>query len=165
MILIKEGTAERLKTELKKLQSVFGRGYNFSAVHLPERKVYGEHQKLLRGEVQNSVIIIYDHNEEAAVQTLYHEFIEAIFIVPALRQCYRVMQHQKKMLMQKEQMLMEKDEIIHELLMELKENVVDGIAMPMSRLCQANGEEAVNTERMPLAKTIRPEAGRANGDS
>ena len=40
------------------------------------------------------------------------------------------------MLLLKEQMLMKKDGIIHKLLMRVKEDTVDGIAMPVGRMLQ-----------------------------
>ena len=127
---------QRLKNELKKLQSMFNRGYDLTVTYLPDNIRYSKNGKLLHGEVQGSCILIYDAKPEAAVQTLYHEFIEAIFIVPMVKHCYEVMQHQRKMLMQKEQMLIEKDEIIHKMLMQLKENTVDGISMPLSKVLE-----------------------------
>ena len=125
-----------LQAELKRLQSIFGRGHSFSIVYLPDKIRYGQNGGVLCGEVQNKCILIYESKEAAAVQTLYHEFIEAIFIVPMVKHCYEVMQHQRKMLMQKEQMLIEKDEIIHQMLMQLKENTVDGISMPLSKVLE-----------------------------
>ena len=49
VIHIAEGTKERLKTELKRLQSMFGKGYSFSVVYLPDRIAYSQNGKLLRG--------------------------------------------------------------------------------------------------------------------
>ena len=120
---------KRLQAELKRLQSIFGRGHSLSVVHLPDRIAYGQNGGILRGEVQNNGILIYESKEEAAIQTLYHEFIEAVYIVPMVKHCYEVMQAQQKM-------LMVKDEIIHKLLMQVKENTVDGIAMPLAKMLE-----------------------------
>ena len=63
--------------------------------------------------MQGTVILLYDDREEHAVATLYHEYIEACFIVPLMRECYEVMKHQHTVIaMQKE--------LIHKLLMGKK---------------------------------------------
>ena len=120
---------KRLQAELRRLQTIFGRGHSLSVVYLPDRITYGQNGGILRGEVQNNGILIYESKEEAAIQTLYHEFIEAVYIVPMVKHCYEVMQAQQKM-------LMVKDEIIHKLLMQVKENTVDGIAMPLAKMLE-----------------------------
>ena len=118
---------KRLQAELKRLQSIFGRGHSFSVVYLPDKIRYGQNGGVLCGEVQNKCILIYESKEEAAVQTLFHEFIEAIYIVPMVKHCYEVMEAQQKM-------LMVKDAIINKLLMQVKENVVDSLAIPIGKL-------------------------------
>ena len=125
---------QRLKDELKKLQSNFNKGYDLTVTFLPDTIRYSQNGKPLAGEVRGTVILIYESKEEAAIQTLFHEFVEAVFVAPLLKHCYSIMHDQQEMLKQKENMLIVKNEIIHKLLMQLKENVVDSLAIPLSRL-------------------------------
>lgn len=118
---------KRLQAELKKLQSMFNRGHGLSLVYLPGEIRHGENGGVLSGEVQNGIILIYEDREELAIATLHHEYIEACFIVPLMRDCYRVMQHQRKV-------IADKDELIHQLLMGKKEETVDALSIPISKL-------------------------------
>jgi len=117
----------RLKNELKKLQSMFNRGHGLFVVHLPGKIRYGENGGILGGEVQGSVILIYEDREDLAVSTLCHEYIECCFIVPQMRDWYKVLHHLKNVIAQK-------DELIHQLLMSKKEEIVDGLALPIAKL-------------------------------
>ena len=131
---IAEGTAERLKAELKRLQSVFGRGLGFSLVYLPDQVRYGKDGKVLSGEVQGPCILIYEEREDLAMSVLYHEFIEACYIVPLMKKCYGVMKYQETVIaMQKEE--------IHKLLMDHKEETVDGLSIPIARMMKWDGQE------------------------
>ena len=106
---------------------MFNRGYDLTVVHLPGKIRYGENGGLLGGEVQGSVILIYEDRENLAVSTLCHEYIEAVFIVPLMRDCYDVMKHQQTVIaMQKE--------LIHKFLMGKKEAAVDGLSIPIAKL-------------------------------
>jgi len=119
---------QRLKDELKRLQAAFNKGHNLTVTFFPDTIRYSPNGKPLCGEVQGTVILIYESKEEAAVQTLFHEYVEAIYyVVPMLKHCYEVMEHQQKM-------LMVKDEIINKLLMQVKEDVVDSLAIPIGKL-------------------------------
>ena len=127
MKYIAEGTEERLKSELKRLQSIFNRGLGFSLVYLPNQIRCGKDGKILSGEVQGPCILIYEEREDLAMSVLYHEFIEACYIVPLMKQCYGVMKYQEKVIaMQKE--------LIHQLLMDHKEETVDGLSIPLGKL-------------------------------
>ena len=118
---------QRLKNELKKLQSMFNRGHGLSLVYLPGEIRHGENGGLLSGEVQNGIILIYESKEDIAVETLAHEFVEAAFIVPLMRDCYDVMKHQQTVIaMQKE--------LIHKFLMGKKESAVDGLSIPIAKM-------------------------------
>ena len=119
----------RLKNELKKLQSMFNRGLGLSLVYLPGQIRHGENGGLLSGEVQNGIILIYESREDIAVETLAHEFVEACFIVPLVKDFYTVMQHMRKT-------LLEKDEVIHKLLMGKKEDTVNGLSIPITKLME-----------------------------
>ena len=87
---------------------------------LPGQIRHGENGGILSGEVKNGIILIYENREDIAIHTLHHEYIEALFIVPLMRDCYLVMQHLRKT-------IQEKDEIIHKLLVEKKEDIVNGL--------------------------------------
>ena len=120
---------QRLKDELKKLQSMFNRGHGLSLVYLPGKMRHGENGGLLHGEVQNGIILLYDSDENLAVQTLHHEYIEAMFIVPLMRDWYDVMKHQQTVIaMQKE--------LIHKFLMKGKEETVNGLSNPICKLME-----------------------------
>jgi len=86
---------------------------------LPGQIRHCENGELLSREVQNGIILIYESREDIAIHTLHHEYIEALFIVPLMRDCYTDMQHLRKT-------IQEKDEIIHKLLMGKKEETVKG---------------------------------------
>ena len=73
------------------------------------------------------MILIYESREDIAIHTLDHEYIETLFIVPLMRDCYLVMQHLRKT-------IQEKDEIIHKLLMGKKEETVNGLSNPLTIL-------------------------------
>jgi len=94
---------------------------------LPGQIRHGENGGLLSGKVQNGIILIYESKEEISIQTLHHEYIEALFIVPSMRDCYLMMQHLRKT-------IQEKDEVIHKLLMGKKEETVEGILYGLSNL-------------------------------
>ena len=134
MIIIPGEHQERLEAELTRLKSMFHRGHSLTVRHLPGKIRYSENGKVLAGEVQGTCILLYESKEEAVVQTLFHEYVEAIYVVPMLKHCYDIMKHQQEMLKQKEQMLMVKDEIIHKLLMQVKENVVDSLSIPICKM-------------------------------
>ncbi|MDP6155846.1 MAG: hypothetical protein QGH39_07490 [Candidatus Thermoplasmatota archaeon] len=72
--------------------------------------------------------------KDIAINTLLNEFIEVIFIVPMFKHCYEVLEHEQEMLIRKEKILMMKDMIINQLLMEVKENVVDSLAIPIGEM-------------------------------
>ena len=120
---------QRLKDELKKLQTLFSRGHSLTVTHLPGKIRYGENGGVLGGEVQGSVILIYEDREKLAITTLHHEYVEACFIVPLMRDCYRVLQHQRKV-------IAEKDELIHQMLMGKKEDTVNGLSNPICKLME-----------------------------
>jgi len=126
------GLLEQLREELQRLKILFDKGHSLSVVHLPGEIRYSE-GVVLSGEVQGDIILIYESTEEKAISTLYHEFIEAVLIVPLVKQCYKVMHHQQKM-------LAEKDEIIHRLLMQSKESVVDGLSIPIRKMVESISE-------------------------
>ena len=114
----------RLEAELDRLKSMFQRGHHLKLVTLPGKLRYGVNGGLLSGEVQNGTIIIYEAEEGSALQTLYHEFIEAVFIYPLVRDCYDVLKYQQTVIaMQKE--------VIHKFLMGRKEDTVNGISKPL----------------------------------
>ena len=120
---------QRLKDELKKLQSMFNLGYDLTVVHLPGKIRYGENGGLLHGEVKGSVILIYEDREDQAIETLCHEYIEACIIYPLMRDCYSVMKHQQTVI------AMQKD-LIHKFLMSKKEAAVDALSVPISKLME-----------------------------
>ena len=127
---------EQLVVELKHLKSLFHRGHSLTVRHLPGQRRYSPDGKRLCGEVQKGagVILIYEDKEDKAIATLFHEYIEYCFIFPLVREFYEVMQYQREMLAQKEKMLVLKDEVINKLLMHVKEQTVDGIAIPISKV-------------------------------
>ena len=68
----------RLKEELERLKGLFGLGLELRVVWMPgglKRSVDGN---LLSGEVRGNVIIIYDSELEAALETLKHEFLDYV---------------------------------------------------------------------------------------
>jgi len=113
---------KRLEAELEPFKSIYRRGYNYTVRALPDQIRHGENGGLLSGEVQNGIILIYESREDIAIHTLHYEYIEALFIVPLMRDCYTVMQHLRKT-------IQEKDEIIYKLLMGKKEETVNGLVM------------------------------------
>ena len=115
----------RLEAELDRLKSIYRRGHNYTVRALPGQIRHGDNGGLLSGEVQNGTILIYESREDIAIHTLHHEYIEALFIVPLMKDCYLVMQHLRKT-------ILEKDEIIHKLLMGKKEETVNGLSVAMS---------------------------------
>ena len=68
----------RLEEELERLKGMFGLGLELRVVWMPgglKRSVDGN---LLSGEVRGNVIIIYDSELEAALETLKHEFLDYV---------------------------------------------------------------------------------------
>jgi len=68
----------RLEEELERLKGLFGLGLELRVVWMPgglKRSVDGN---LLSGEVRGNVIIIYDSELEAALETLKHEFLDYV---------------------------------------------------------------------------------------
>jgi len=63
---------DRLIEELGRLQQKLGLGYELSVVWLPDN-----HNKL-SGEVKGNQICIYEEDEEKAVDTLKHEFLDYV---------------------------------------------------------------------------------------
>ena len=118
---------ERLKEELKRLQNIFSAGHLLSVKYLPNEIRYNHSGKPLSGECQGNIILIYEPEEEASMKILYHEYIEAIFVVPLVKKYYKVLHNQQKM-------LAEKDEVIHQLLMESKEETVEALRNPIKKL-------------------------------
>lgn len=120
---------ERLEAELDRLKSMFHRGHSLTVRHLPGKIRYSENNKPLVGEVNGHFILIYEDIEERALDTLVHEFIEACFIVPLMKDCYEVMKHQQTVIaMQKE--------LIHKFLMKGKEATVDGLSIPIAKMLE-----------------------------
>ena len=114
----------RLEAELDRLKSIYRRGHNYTVRALPGQIRHGENGGLLSGEVQNGIILIYESKDDIAVHTLHHEYVEALFIVPLMKDCYTVMQQLRKT-------IQEKDEIIHKLLMGKKEDTVNELSYGM----------------------------------
>ena len=85
-----------LESELQRLKDMFHRGHDLTVRHLPGQIRTGENGGVLAGEVQNMMILIYEDIEDKAISTLYHEFVEACFIVPLTRNFYRVINHLQK---------------------------------------------------------------------
>ena len=134
-------TKEKLKSELRRLQSIFNKGYGLKLVYLPGKLRTGENGGLLHGEVQNGTILLYDVDENLAIQTLHHEFIESCFIYLLMKDCYRMMKHQQTVIaMQKE--------LIHKLLMREKEEVVNGLSITIGKLSfrtkRCRGDESLS---------------------
>ncbi|MCK5560160.1 MAG: hypothetical protein KAJ51_06185 [Thermoplasmata archaeon] len=125
---------ERLKEELKRLQNIFNAGHSLTVKHLPNKIRYNKLGKTLCGECQGNIILIYEPEEEASMNVLYHEYIEAIFIVPLVKKYYEVLHNQQKMLAYKDKMLAEKDEVIHQLLMQFKEDTVEALSNQIRKL-------------------------------
>jgi len=64
------GVKVKLEQELEKLKEKTGFGYELSVAWLP-----GQNPKL-SGEVENNTIYVYECDEEKALETLRHEFID-----------------------------------------------------------------------------------------
>ncbi len=124
----------KLNEELKRLQHVFNAGHSLSVKHLPNKIRYNKSGKLLSGECQSNIILIFESRDEASIRVLYHEYVEAIFIVPLVRKYYEVLHNQQKMLAYKDKMLADKDEVIHQLLMKSKEETVEALCNPIRKL-------------------------------
>ncbi len=132
---MKKGSIKiKLNEELKHLQYVFNAGHSLHVRHLPDKIRYNQSGKILAGECQGNIILIYESDEEACKRTLYHEYIEAIFIVPLVKKYYEVLHNQQKMLAYKDKMLVEKDEVIHQLLMHSKEATVEALCNPIRKM-------------------------------
>ena len=59
-----------LETELERLKSLFGLGFELKVVWKPS------HDGALSGQVKNNLIYVYDVDEEKAMDTLRHEFLD-----------------------------------------------------------------------------------------
>jgi hypothetical protein len=130
----KDSTELKLKEELRRLQHIFNAGHSLSLKYLPDKLRINKSGKTLAGECQGNIILIYEPKEEASINVLYHEYIEAIFIVPLVRKYYEVLHNQQQMLVYKDKMLSEKDELIHKLLMQCKEDTVESLCNPIRKL-------------------------------
>ena len=116
-----------MEAELERLKTIFHRGHSLTVQHLPDSIGYSQNGKALSGEVNGLVILIYEGNLDLPLQTLRHEFIEYCFITPLMKKFYTILHHQQLILAQK-------DEIMHKLLMESQENVVDSIAISLEKM-------------------------------
>ena len=66
----KQILSQRLKTELEQLKRFFGTGLELKVLWKPSP------DGALSGEVKNNLIYVYEVNEEKAVDTLRHEFLD-----------------------------------------------------------------------------------------
>jgi hypothetical protein len=71
----KRGVQRRLEEELRRLKAKFGLAGNLGVVWSPKPS-HGED----RGMASGSTILVFDSDEEAAVKTLRHEYIEYVLI-------------------------------------------------------------------------------------
>ena len=62
--------------------------------------------------------------EDFNIQTMHHEYMEALFIVLLMKGCYLVMHHLRRD-------ILGKNEVIHKLLMGKKEEGVNGLSVAM----------------------------------
>jgi len=60
-----------LENELERLKSIAKAGYHLKVKWVPDAS------KELSGEVKDGTIIVYDHDENEALKTLRHEFLDA----------------------------------------------------------------------------------------
>ena len=112
-----------LENELNRLKEVFQSGYELSVKHLPDEVRVNDRGRVLSGEVQGNLIIIYESEKNKAQSTLYHEFIEYCFIVPLMRDYMRVIRHQ--------------DKVIKDLLLSRKEQTVESLTYPVIELLKS----------------------------
>jgi len=114
-----EKVITKLENELKRLKDIFQRGYELSIKHRPDEVRVNDRGRVLSGEVQGTMIIIYESKLNKARATLFHEFVEAEIITPMRMDYLRVIHNQNR--------------TIQELLNSRKEDVVEAIAEPMLR--------------------------------
>ena len=113
-----------LERELKRLKDVFQRGHNLTVKHLPDKVRVNDRGRVLSGEVQGNLIIIYESELYKAISTLYHEVVEYCFIIPLVKDYTRVINHQ--------------EQVIRELLISRKENTVEALTYPLIELLKKN---------------------------
>jgi hypothetical protein len=62
--------SDRLDAELERLKRISGIGFELKAVWTPNL------DRVLSGEVKNNLIYVYETDEQKAVETLKHEFLD-----------------------------------------------------------------------------------------
>ncbi len=97
-----------LEEELESLKKITGMGSALKLFWLPNINSEG-----VRGEVVNGVIKIYDREEEAAILTLRHEFLDYMISKQIIRPLIKRINLQSK--------------LIDSLMYERKENVIEKI--------------------------------------
>lgn len=111
-----EKIEQRLKEELLHLQNRFGKGFGLSVRHLPNKVRYNENGRVLSGEINGDLVLIYEDKLDKALLTLNHEFIEYL-IIPLIRGYLDVINYQNK--------------IITKLLCDRKETLVESLIRPL----------------------------------
>lgn len=66
----RKSVQERLEAELERLQAFSGLGAGLEVIWVPCNR------NVLSGEVKGNSIYIYDEDEQKALETLWHEFID-----------------------------------------------------------------------------------------
>jgi hypothetical protein len=66
----------RLIEELSRLQRLFSTGYRLTLKYIPSRLRCLQNGTIISGEVKGERILIYEKDEENAISTLRHEFLD-----------------------------------------------------------------------------------------
>lgn len=105
-----------LVAELDRLKDMYNTGHNLGIHYLPAADRRNKRGNRLLGEVQGSTILLYEEDEQKALRTLMHEFVE--YMIKQSAAGYLLVINKQK-------------EIIERLLYERDEELVERIARAM----------------------------------
>jgi hypothetical protein len=114
--MTKKCIEKRLEEELKILQNKFDAGHELVLKYLPNDIRYSQNGKLLSGEVNGNIILIYDNKEDLAISTLHHEFIEYL-LSPMIKDYLDIINTQNKLLTQL--LIKRKEDVVERLIKSL----------------------------------------------
>lgn len=115
--MTRSSIVKRLKEELKLLQNKFNVGHELILKYLPNEIRYSQNGKLLSGEVNGNLILIYEEMEVKAIATLRHEFIEYI-LSPLIKDYLDIINNQNTLLTQL--LCKRKEDVVEKLIKSLQ---------------------------------------------